>query len=94
MPDIIVAIGVDKGATRTSDTAVIDNVTRACSAVEKPCECDQRFQRVNVTREEELLPKNSDAITETGQTIAQQREQVRIRTGRQANARQERQMMI
>lgn len=92
-PVIIVATGVDRGATRISDSVVIDNVTNACTAVEIPCESDQRYRLVAGTRED-VLPKIDDAITETGRIFAQQRERVRILTGRQANVRQERRTMI
>lgn len=88
----MMAIGVDKGVTRMSDAVVIDNVTKACNAVEIPCESVQRY-RVAATREGYRLPKVDDAITETGQTIAQQREQVKILIGRQANVRQEQRTM-
>jgi hypothetical protein len=94
MPVIIVAIGVDKRVTRISDTAVTDNVTKACSAVDIPCESVQGYQLVALTRESKCLPKNDDAVTETGQIIAQQREQVKILTGRQANVRREQRTLI
>lgn len=76
-----------------SDTAVIDNVTNACNAVEIPCESAD-YRLVAVTGQGKHLPKIDDAIKETGQITAQQREQVKILTGRQANVRQERQKMI
>ena len=88
------AIGVDKGVTRMSDTAVIGNVTKTCNAVEIPCESVQHCRLVAMTREGKRLPKIDDAIKETGQIIAQQREQVKKLTGRQANVRQEQQTMI
>ena len=90
----MMAIGIDKGVTRISDAAVIDNVTNACNAVEIPCESVQRYRLVAVPREGKRLPKIDDAIKERVQIFAQQREQVKTLIGRQANVRQGRQTMI